>query len=153
MLWIFNKKLINDTFVFYQIFIPNKIYKDNEISGNIICNLENNLITPDLSKYKNIKLNYEIKIMGNIISYRNINSSEVLTFTKKESHDLSDNLILTYEYKLVDNHRLPELTSYDFHYNDIEFNIYYNIENELFILQNNKSNNSSTNYWIKQSLN
>jgi hypothetical protein len=153
MLWIFNKKLLNDTFVFYQIFTSNKIYKENQISGNIICNLENNDIIVDLSKYKNIKLNYEIKVMGNIISYKNIDSNEILTFTKKESHDISDNLILTYEYKLIDNHRLPELTSYDFHYTDIEFNIYYNIENELFILQNNKSNNSSTNYWIKQSLN
>ncbi len=153
MLWIFNKKLLNDTFVFYQIFTLIKIYKENEINGSIICNLENNNITPDLSKYKNIKLNCEIKIIGNIISYRNIETNEVLTFTKKESHDVSDNLILTHEYKLIDNHRLPELISYDFHYTDIEFNIYYNIDNELFILQNNKSNNSSTNYWIKQSLN
>jgi hypothetical protein len=155
MLWILNKELLNDNFIFYQIFNPNNISNCN---NNIIYNLENNIISQDFTDYKNIKINYEIKIMGNIIMYKKlkeideIDDNEILTFIKKETYDLSNNLILTYEYKLVDNTRLPELTSYDFHYKNMEFNIYYKNYDKLFIMQKNKSNNSSTNYWIQSIL-
>ena len=150
-----SEELLNDNFIFYQIFNPNNISNCN---NNIIYNLENNIISQDFTDYKNIKINYEIKIMGNIIMYKKlkeideIDDNEILTFIKKETYDLSNNLILTYEYKLVDNTRLPELTSYDFHYKNMEFNIYYKNYDKLFIMQKNKSNNSSTNYWIQSIL-
>ena len=152
MLWIFNKKLLNldNDLIFYQIFNTNNIFNDD---NNKIFNLENNnLIFKDFKDYKNIKINYEIKIMGNIISYKKLDDNEILTFTKQESHNISDNLILTHEYKLIDNNRLPELSSYDYHYLDIEFDIYYRDYTKLFIIQNNKSNNSTTNYWIQNSI-
>jgi hypothetical protein len=152
MLWIFNKKLleVDNDLIFYQIFNTNNIFNDD---NNKIFNLENNnLIFKDFKDYKNIKINYEIKIMGNIISYKKLDDNEILTFTKQESHNISDNLILTHEYKLIDNNRLPELSSYDYHYLNIEFDIYYRDYTKLFIIQNNKSNNSTTNYWIQNSI-
>ena len=151
MLWIFNKKLLNENIIFYQIFNTNNIYHDG--NNNLIYNLEySNLKNKLINDYKNIKLNFEIKIMDNIIMYKNLIDNEVLTFTKKESCTISDNIILTHEYKLIDNHRLPLISSYDYHYTNIEFDIYYDNYNELFIIQNNKSNNSSTNYWIHKNL-
>ena len=152
MLWIFNKNLLNNNIIFYQVFNNKSFYNDN---NNIIYNLEYNESNNNLLKdLQNLKINFEIKILGNIIMYKNLNNNEILTFTKKETYDITDNLVLKYEYQLIDNHRLPELTSYDYHYIDIEFDIYYNDDNhdKLFIIQNNKSNNSSTNYWIHKNL-
>jgi hypothetical protein len=149
MLWIFNKKLLSQDFIFYQIFNTNNIYHDD--NHNIIYNFQNK-DSEDYKDFKNIKINYQIKIMGNIIMYKNLDDNEILTFTKKETSNNIDNLVLTYEYKIVDNHKLPELTSYDFYYSHLEFNIYYKNYDKLFIIQNNKSNNTSMNYWIQQSL-
>jgi hypothetical protein len=166
MLWIFNKNLLKNNIIFYQVFENKNYYNDN---NNIIYNLECNELNNNLLKdLQNLKINFEIKILGNIIMYKNLYDNEILTFTKKETCEVSDNLVLKYEYQLIDNHRLPELTSYDYHYIDLEFDIYYegtNIEDisntnddnnnnydKLFIIQNNKSNNSSTNYWIYKNL-
>ena len=74
MLWILNKELLNDNFIFYQIFNPNNISNCN---NNIIYNLENNIISQDFTDYKNIKINYEIKIMGNIIMYKKLKEIEI----------------------------------------------------------------------------
>ena len=149
MLWIFNKELLNNDIIFNQIFDTNNIFNYND---NIVYNLENNIIIQDFKDYNNLKINYEIKIIGNIIMYRNLNNNEILTFLKKESICESENLILTYKYNLIENTRMPQLSSYDYYYADMEFNIYYKNNTDLFIIQINKSNNSSTNYWIKQQI-
>jgi len=154
MLWLLNKNLLNNNFIFYQIFDTNNVIYN--LDNNVVYNLDNKQpINIPLENYKNIKINFEIKIMGNIIMYKNIlDKNYVLTFTKKEIHCKSKNLVLQHEYKLVDNHRLPELTSYDFHYPNIEFDIYYNNDNynKIFIIQKNNSNNSNTSYFIQNLL-
>jgi hypothetical protein len=150
MLWIFNKKVLNDTIIFHQIFNNKKNYNDD--NGNIIFDLNSSKLE-SMNSYNSIKLNYEIKIMGNIISYKNLDNNEILTFTKKENYiNRDNNLILTHEYKLIDNQKLPELTSYDYHYSHLELNIYYKDYDKFFIIQNDKSNNSSINYWIQISI-
>jgi hypothetical protein len=150
MLWLLNKKLLDNNIIFYQLFNSQNSYN---LDNNIIYNLDNNdkSVKIPFTEYKNIKINFEIKIMGNIIMYKNIDTSEIFTFTKKETCCKSNNLVLQHEYKLVDNHKLPNLPTsfYDYYYNNIEFDIYYTDINKMFIIQINKLNNLSTNYFIQ----
>jgi len=150
MLWLLNKKLLDNNIIFYQLFNSQNSYN---LDNNIIYNLDNNdkSVKIQFTEYKNIKINFEIKIMGNIIMYKNIDTSEIFTFTKKETCCKSNNLVLQHEYKLVDNHKLPNLPTsfYDYYYNNIEFDIYYTDINKMFIIQINKLNNLSTNYFIQ----
>ena len=62
MFWFFNKELLNNDIIFNQIFDTNNIYNYND---NIVYNLENNnIIIQNFKDYNNLKINYEIKIIG-----------------------------------------------------------------------------------------
>jgi len=152
MLWLLNKNILNDNIKFYQIFY--NIHPHNS-DDNIICNLNNNNNNNDLlTNYHNVKMNFEIKIMGNIIMFHNLNNHEILTFTKKNiSNDIiNNNLVLSFDYKLINNHRLPQLSSYDFYYSNLLLDIYYINTNKFFIIQHDVSNNSLISYWIQDKI-
>lgn len=151
MLWLFNEKLLNNNFKFYQIINNSPVFNE---SSNIIYKLDNH-IDVDLSKIIPTKFNFQIKIMSNIINYLNLDNNMIFTFTKNENFiNNSSNVAIEFNYKLINNHKLPSLSnhSYDFYYDHIEFNIFKINDNLLFVKQINKSNNSYSNYWISNTI-
>lgn len=152
MFWFLdiNKK---DTYNFSQIFDNNSTSIDENIIYKLtdIISSENKL----LKDIKPIIINFKIILIGQLISWTNLKTQEVITFLMNEEFIQPENNkfnkpIFNYTYKIVDNHRIPQLlsTTYDFNYEDIEFKIYNINNNLLFINEHNKSNNSKRNYWI-----
>ena len=152
MFWFFdiNKK---DNYYFSQIFNNNSTIIDENIIYKLtdIISDENKLIkdiTPNI-------INFKIILIGQLISWTNLKTQEVITFLINEEfiqpkNNKFNKPIFNYKYQIVDNYRLPQLssTSYDFNYENIEFEIYNINNNLLFINEHNKSNNSKRNYWI-----
>ncbi len=151
MFWLFDEQK-KDSYEFYQIF--NKITK-TPIDNNEIFVLDS-VYNPDLIKNINpIKCNFNIRISGQLISYTDLDTKKIITFSKKE--EKSDKKSLTYFrhiYKSVDNHRLPQLKKdfYDYYYEHIEFNIYVINNNCMFIHEINKSNGNERNYCVSTGL-
>ncbi len=167
MYWLFDEKL-QEIYSFYQIFFPeiikadgNTIYNLESDSGDNIKFSDKNVLNIIKTKsIKPIKINYQIKIMGNLISYTNIDSGKNITFIKKdrfyEHNDTSKvkRLIFNFEYKLTDNHRLPELTSksYDYFYENISFGVYRIDDNSIYVEETNNKNNSNRNFLLQKNL-
>ncbi len=63
-------------------------------------------------------------------------------------------LVLNIEYKLVDNHKIPDLTSnsYDSYFDKIKFNIYKINDKILYIKEINKQQNSFRCYLLTQNI-
>lgn len=160
MFWLFDKD-IKPSYNFIQIFELDEsqidldsIYKLDldtfpSMSGNNYLNIVNE---------KNIKpliINYCIKIIGNFISYTDIESGKTINFTKQEQFiKPSDNKfkkpIFDFNYTLVTNNKIPELLSktYDFNYPDIKFELFQINSNLILIKEHNQSDNSKRNYII-----
>lgn len=155
MFWLFDKNILkNDTIKFYQIFINDSV----DINGNIIYKLDGS-IQLNLTNYSFIKINYEIKIIGEIISYKDIDTNVLITFNKKEvfikpEMNEFNKAIFDWTYKNIQSSKLPELLSskYDYYYPRIELLIYKINTNLLFIQESNKSSNCTRNYWIAANL-
>ena len=168
-----------DEYKFLQIFKSqsiiidnNTIYKIGEDSDNLdnldnsdnSDNLDNNFKIDNIdietwisnNLIEKLEIEYQIKIMGNIISYHNLKTNQIITFLKKEKvieyTKNKNKLVFEIEYKIIDNHKLPELisSSYDYFYNKIKFSIYKINNNIMYIKEINKSNNSFRKYLITQ---
>lgn len=157
MFWLFNN---NKSFDFYQIFTDLKKFNiDN--SKNILYDLNNDIndLDIDLDSYEFLKINYQIKIIDNLISYTNLKSNKIITFliTKKNFDSNICNLTnfktLQFNYELVDNNNMPNLLQkyYQF-YKDIHFTIYNINQNLLLIHEYNITDNTKKFYWLSQDI-
>ncbi len=176
MFWLLdeiNNTKIQDTYIFTQIFKPeytsvddNTIYK----IGLDLDKIDGMTLLPDNFKIQDkkiedyisfnsiepIQIDYQIKIIGNLISYYNSGSEKIYTFIKKEKvmEQNKKKLVLNIEYKLVDNHKIPDLTSnsYDSYFDKIKFNIYKINDKILYIKEINKQQNSFRCYLLTQNI-
>ena len=157
MFWLFNN---NNSFDFYQIFTDLKKFNiDN--SKNILYDLNNDIndLDIDLDSYEFLKINYQIKIIDNLISYTNLKSNKIITFLiiKKNVDSNICNLTnfktLQFNYELVDNNNMPNLLQkyYQF-YKDIHFTIYNINQNLLLIHEYNITDNTKKFYWLSQDI-
>lgn len=154
MFWIYDENILNNkNIIFYQILNNNTF----EINDNYIYQF--NLIDINLTNYEHKKINYQIKIIGDFISFKDINLNKYIffnkneTFIKPEENKLSKP-IFYWSYKLISKHEMPDLLSnlYDYFYENLEFDVYKINNDLLFIKEINKINNCCKNYWIANSL-
>jgi hypothetical protein len=152
MFWLIDN-ILKEEYYFLQIFSNNYI----DCDSNKIYKLNELIDYKETENY--VKFNFLIKIMGQLISYTNLETNVTITFSKTENF-IDPNLnvlnkpVFEYNYKIIDNYRLPELLSkqYDYYYEDIELTIFIINNNLLFVKENNKLTNSKRNYWITKDL-
>ncbi len=158
MLWLYNN---SDTSNFYQIFAnstivhnsdDSTIYSFESTSNNINIDEKNSL------QDKTQLISYTVRILDNLISYKNIHTGESVTFsfklnfmkpTKKHNYP-----IFNFSYKKVSNSKMPNIASSE--YNtciDVQLQI-HKIECDVqYIIETNLNTGTIRKYWIVSDIN
>jgi hypothetical protein len=148
MFWLYNNLHFYE---FFQIFDVNKVIN---IDDNKIYNLSK-IINFDIDDLSFLEIVYDIHIFDELISYKNINNDETITFSfKHESFNKNNNLIFNWKYKKVNNHKMPLTLSdlYDQNYL-LKFQIYKLSNDIIFIKETNIKNLEFKNYWLTTNFN
>lgn len=146
MFWHFDKKFNTiKNFEFYQIFNNFKSETiDNNDVYNFLINKKN--YKNYLSSYKSIEAIYEIKIIDNLIYYKNIESNEILTFSINnefinENNNSLNLPIIKYNYSSIESSKIPYMNTnlYNYYYEKIIFKIYH-INDDILFIEERKDN-------------
>lgn len=159
MLWLNNKENINIDF--YQIFIDTKIEIKND--KNTIYSLISNeteqiKLINDIEKYKYTEHKFTIRIIDQLISYiEELVEENVFSFKMniiEPNNNKNNLLIFNYNYKKVNNNRMPNLikSNYNF-YDTLEFKIYKINDKIQFIIETNPKTKIIKKYYITTDLN
>ncbi len=153
MFWLFDEQL-KPSYEFFTIHYGNTIEIDDNMVYNLGFEMDSSIesetksetkqdIIPDpksISDIVPITFRFEVKIMGQLISWTDLDTKKTVTFTKKEQFIEPDSNsyskpVFNYNYKPTDNHRLPNILakSYDFYYKEIILNVYVLNQNTFFI--------------------
>ena len=152
MFWLIKENQNNlDNCQFYQIFENDQI----EINQNIIYNFNKEI---NLNNIKKEIFNYEIKILGNYIYFKNLKSNDIKIFNQKCNFEKPENNIINKSifhniYKKINSSQFPELKigNYDFYYSNNEFHI-FNISDNIILIKEYINDEFKKNFWLTNNL-
>ena len=147
MFWLFSQ---GDNFDFYQIF---NIFDKININDDTIYNISGT-INVNTSNIPKTEIIYEIRIIDQLISYKNIESSETITFLMNmDKKPQNNNLVINCKYNKVSSERMPLTLTHL--YNDVltlRFQLYKISSEIIFVNEININTKKTKNYWLTNNL-